>query len=658
FCLTDSLVKVRDLLVDIITLLSSPSEMFFFSLGKMMFYISDYDSLLTLGDQYHSIGLQLWVLRVKLEKGLNEEVIRTASAIKEKKEISRLFQIHALRSIANAYLNLGNYEQCKLHLQQIFAESITTQQIEYETRQMMNDVLLDAYQDKFFVNRYAEEKIKLENELNLALHISEELEERNKIALFTYLLALLQRDGGKFEDSFHLTNRAMKLLRETGYKVLYAAALGNLGSIKIILGELEEAKEVFIEILQIFSELEENRYIALTIKSLGDIAIAKGEITKAILEYERALKIIERLNLKEPYAYCVLAELYLTNNELSKFEYIIQSLDDELRTRDSPIIESYVLFLKGMKEAKELNFGVSAKSLNNALELADKHGRGVLSAKILMYLVLLNLRRYDIDSDNQELTSALDHLHHVLPYFIENKLILEQVALRMLEAKIYAILGNFTESFNSLHNAKELLLDKKNKKVLNIIEKRIIDIENKIVQNKIPPPEWIQEPFRNDIYKLEEIGISQIHRSYAEYETLPLAFIVLHRSGIPLLSYVIHKQAIKNKLLFGGFIVAIKDMLTELFKEQKSQLLVITYGNYKIIIETHPKGFSSVAISVKDSFSLRRKIHQITEKLSALDIPKQFYGELDEKLEIAIDEEVHNSFGSQLVSDSILKVDL
>ncbi|MHA1224905.1 MAG: hypothetical protein ACTSP3_16965, partial [Candidatus Heimdallarchaeaceae archaeon] len=157
----------------------------------------------------------------------------------------------------------------------------------------------------------------------------------------------------------------------------------------------------------------------------------------------------------------------------------------------------------------------------------------------------------------------------------------------------------------------------------------------------------------NDIYKLEEIGISQIHRSYAEYETLPLAFIVLHRSGIPLLSYVIHKQAIKNKLLFGGFIVAIKDMLTELFKEQKSQLLVITYGNYKIIIETHPKGFSSVAISAKDSFSLRRKIHQIT-----VDIPKQFYGELDEKLEIAIDEEVHNSFGSQLVSDSILKVDL
>ncbi|MHA1259926.1 MAG: hypothetical protein ACTSRO_09870, partial [Candidatus Heimdallarchaeaceae archaeon] len=132
-------------------------------------------------------------------------------------------------------------------------------------------------------------------------------------------------------------------------------------------------------------------------------AIAKGEITKAILEYERALKIIEKLNLKEPYAYCVLAELYLTNNELSKFEYIIQSLEDELRTRDSPIIESYVLFLKGMKEAKKLNFGISSKSLNKALELADKHGRGVLSAKILMYLVLLNLRRYDIDSDNQEL---------------------------------------------------------------------------------------------------------------------------------------------------------------------------------------------------------------------------------------------------------------
>ena len=86
-------------------------------------------------------------------------------------------------------------------------------------------------------------------------------------------------------------------------------------------------------------------------------------------------------------------------------------------------------------------------------------------------------------------------------------------------------------------------------------------------------------------------------------------------------------------------------------------VLVITYGNHKIIIEAHLKGFSSVAVSALDSFSLRRKIHQLTDKIASLNIPKQFYGELDPDISDSIDAEVKNLFGTNLVFSDAIKVD-
>ena len=86
-------------------------------------------------------------------------------------------------------------------------------------------------------------------------------------------------------------------------------------------------------------------------------------------------------------------------------------------------------------------------------------------------------------------------------------------------------------------------------------------------------------------------------------------------------------------------------------------MLVITYGNHKIIIEAHPKGFSSVAVSALDSFSLRRKIHQLTDKLSQIDIPKQFFGELSDEVSDAIDTKVQELFGPHLVFSDAIKVD-
>ena len=275
-----------------------------------------------------------------------------------------------------------------------------------------------------------------------------------------------------------------------------------------------------------------------------------------------------------------------------------------------------------------------------------------------MNLILLNIAEYDVENDLEVLGKALDNLDHILPFFNENQLLKEQIVLYLLQGKIFAIKKEYTKAFNSLQQARELLQEEKNKQLLQIVEERIEEISQVIHQKLKKEISWVNQPFRNDVSNLQDFGLRYMQKSPIEIDVSPLALIVLHRSGIPLRSYVILKKTVKDQLLFGGFIVAVKDMLTELFEEQKSQMLVITYGNHKIIIEAHPKGFSSVAVSAYDSFSLRRKIHQLTDKLSYLEIPKHFHGELDEDLAKTIDDEVKSLFGKTLIFSDTIKIDM
>ncbi len=656
FRVEDSLVKLSKFLLDFVEKQKNPSANLLFSIGKILFSISDNSSLENFSKNSH-YSIKLWQIRILLEKGMNEVGIRLASEIRDIEDIPPLFRLHAIRSVAFGYFNLGNYEQCRINLNTLFEEAFTSQKLPTDQKQILNDILLDGHADNFFLNRYVEEKIKLENKINLALQIATDLGERNQIAKFCYLLALLYRDSGKIEESLTMTEKAKSLFESTGNQLILAAVRGNIGTLNIVTGNLDAAEKEFKDLLDIFKDLEANRYLALTIKSLGDIAIEKGLFDNAIEKYEEALKIVEKLNMKETYHYCTLAELYLQTNRLTDFEIFLNSIEEEIRTNPSPIIESYVFLLKGMYSVKKLNYGQAVEEFSKALEIADRHGSGELSAKILMNLVLMQLENYDLEKDKKILGLTFNNLNDLIPYFSENKLVKEQVALYLLQGKILALQEDYTRSFNRLQQAKELASENNLPQLQQLIESKIEQINLLFPIEEVKEIDWVNEPFRKDITTLEEVGLRHMQKSYVEFDASPLALIILHRSGIPLRSYVILKRAVKDQLLFGGFIVAVRDMLTELFEEQKSKMLVITYGNHKIIIEAHPKGFSSVAVSALDSFSLRRKIHQLTDKLSQIDIPKQFFGELSDEVSDAIDTKVQELFGPHLVFSDAIKVD-
>ncbi|MCG3225254.1 MAG: tetratricopeptide repeat protein, partial [Candidatus Heimdallarchaeota archaeon] len=491
---------MRNYLIELFPNIPSPSDFLIFALGKILFSISDYDTLNTLDEEFSYQGLALWKIRLMLRRGLSEEAIKKASEFFKKEDINPSFKLHSLRSIANGYLNLGNHEQCKIYLDELFEGSLTSPKLSAEDKPIINDILLEAHKDNFFLNRYSDEKIKLENKINVALQIATDLGERNHLGSFYYLMALLQRDSGKLDDSIKYSNQAIALFKETGNKSLLSAAKGNLGTINVIRGNLDEAESLYVDILVTFRNLKENRFTALAIKSLGNIAIERGNYDEAIEKYQEALNLIEKLNLKETYQYCILAELYLQTGRLNDFEILIQNLEEEVRGSHSSIIEAYILFLKGLNDVKKLNYGKASEYFSKALVIADRQGRGELSAKILMNKILLNINKYDVDKNLEEIDLAILNISHILPYFIESNLIKEQVALRILEGKILAIKQDHSRSFNSLQKARDLLQHYKNKQLLQMVNKYLEALNNIKSQEELASLAWVNEPFRSDVY--------------------------------------------------------------------------------------------------------------------------------------------------------------
>ncbi|MHA1685617.1 MAG: hypothetical protein ACTSYD_04320, partial [Candidatus Heimdallarchaeaceae archaeon] len=110
---------------------------------------------------------------------------------------------------------------------------------------------------------------------------------------------------------------------------------------------------------------------------------------------------------------------------------------------------------------------------------------------------------------------------------------------------------------------------------------------------------------------------------------------------------------VRDQILFGGFITAVQDLIQELFKDKTtSKSMVISYGNYKILIERSRQDFSIVIVAAKDSFILRRKLHMLVSKLEDVKLPKDYYGELEEEIRENIDSIVNAMFEEELdISD-------
>ena len=124
-----------------------------------------------------------------------------------------------------------------------------------------------------------------------------EIGDKRAIAMGLNNLAILANQQGDFETSGHM--ESLKIRRELDDTAGIRYSLNNLGTVKMALGELEQAKDFFEEGLENARESGEQWGISYGMGNLGLIALLMGDSSRAREMLEEALEICTEMGSKE-----------------------------------------------------------------------------------------------------------------------------------------------------------------------------------------------------------------------------------------------------------------------------------------------------------------------------------------------------------------------
>ena len=119
-----SMEILKDILLETLDNLSSPSFYFLYSLGKVLFISSNYNLLEELLDKYQSESLELWWGNALIRRTENDKVLNIALKILNKNPEEKIVRLHCYALLVNAYANMESENQYRHYMQELYHESI------------------------------------------------------------------------------------------------------------------------------------------------------------------------------------------------------------------------------------------------------------------------------------------------------------------------------------------------------------------------------------------------------------------------------------------------------------------------------------------------------------------------------------------------------
>ncbi len=115
-------------------------------------------------------------------------------------------------------------------------------------------------------------------------------DDKRRGAVYGLLGNIYQREG-RFAEAENCYKQKYTLSRRTGDRYEQQRALGNIGLIRLSLGDPAEAREAFEKVLSLAEALNQRDAQQIALGNLGNIAFAEGDMAKAERLYEIQKKI-------------------------------------------------------------------------------------------------------------------------------------------------------------------------------------------------------------------------------------------------------------------------------------------------------------------------------------------------------------------------------
>jgi tetratricopeptide (TPR) repeat protein len=142
----------------------------------------------------------------------------------------------------------------------------------------------------------------------------------DSIAAFTHNAAVMYQNRGEIEEARKLYNESLEIEKKLGNQRGIASTLHNLASLSQAEGKLEEARKLYDESLEIAKKLGDQGGIAITLHQLAMLAQDEGKLEEARKLYDESLEIEKKLGNRSGIAISLLQFGILAEREGNKIE--------------------------------------------------------------------------------------------------------------------------------------------------------------------------------------------------------------------------------------------------------------------------------------------------------------------------------------------------
>ncbi len=598
----NSLTTQHNVLRRILENSDNPSNILLFIIGKVLFYLVEYDKIYELWNDYQSEYILFWLGLIEFRKGNFTEAERNFTKVVFSED--PLLKIEGKIGLARISGRKGNKKDASVLFKQVFDE----------LNEVKEDIRKNLYIDTKFRGLFSvlwiqrtenNVEVMIEQANNL-LKEAENYSDRIHIANIRMLLGIYYKYLGKWsmaKEHFEISRDNFRDLNNLRGEV---AVISNYSDVERMEGKLDSALGRLLSIISFYKQWDDKRSLAIVYSSLGQIYAQKRQFKTAIQEFTKSKSILKEIDATDEQVDYALAELLIEQKDWNGFNAIMAEILKR-RTEDEVAQNPTLMFLYGKKEIQNLNLSKAKGYLRTALKLAVEKSLDHLGAKIL--ILSLQIILYNFISLPEEYSS------------IEASKFIEELRLFIEETQKETI---FTHLIEEIENYNDKISQEKEK-----TKQRILVLE-----------------MQKTIKELADLIRYSTTQGKESDLVLPNQLVILHRSGIPIKRYVRSEKIVDDILLFGGMVRAAQDIVTEVFTKEAGKVMKIDYGEDIIILaEFGDKDTGIVVITSKDTFHQRRSLHEAVKDLNSVMLPKQFHGDIESKKEEQIDNIINKWFG-------------
>ncbi len=640
-----SFIECSNFLISCKSKLSSPSDIFNFLLGRFLYHSGNYSELQKEYNINPTSAISLWAIYWFINKGdaLLYEDLLNQLLVRYKDSFLSCF-IHYL--MACSYLNQKSHDNFIRELEHCYNFPLHTSSLHLRDKVLYKTIMgyvmiIDAshLQLHYNLNKARDrsrETLKLINEIN----------DRILILHLYNLIGVIEIDCGKIEIGHQFLLKSETMAQKHGEKRALVNIKADIGNMYFLLGHIDDAKYFYSQSFQLLDTFADDDILLTQLlhANYTDILWRRGKEELAIENLEKALKEMALKGYRDFSLNLKYVEFLLYSNRLEEAEKILQAiLFQETKILTERNLAN-LYFLQGYLEYEKRNFGEATVKLESAIHLADDLNLVNLSSQILVLLTILFLHKYELTDDLEQLIEADKCLEDIITFLKEKGKIAELAEIFLIRAKIKLLLMEI-ELATTFVSEGETIARKYNpvylQKYKHFAEKLQTIKETNYAEDKLT----LLKPFDKEINNLREIMLRESKKIEISKEDNPLALLLFHHSGIPIRTYLSEEIQIDDDLLFGGFISAIKNILDELFIDDKQGVLTVDHGSYKLLLEFHWKYFTIVVIAFRDSYVLRRKMHRLLEFIASKNyFEGSFKGKLTDSQAKSLDTKVKELF--------------